>query len=90
MRNYDAIRKSRVGATTTAKNGLMMTIIAWRNVHDIDVQFDDGTIVYHKHYRNFLLGTIGHPNYKIDRKDDRVGLTSHANNGMKITIIHYR
>ena len=31
-------------------NGLLATIIAYRNTQDIDVQFEDGTIIYNKMY----------------------------------------
>ena len=92
---------TRIGETNKAKNGLLMTIIAYRQYHDIDVQFEDGLIVYHKTYHNFIMGTIKHPNYptykrrdnsymKSRVKTDRIGKTNKASNGMLITIIAYR
>ena len=53
----------RIGMTGTANNGLKMTIIAYRSYDDIDIQFEDGVIVEHKQYGNFIAGTVRHPNY---------------------------
>jgi hypothetical protein len=41
----------------------MMTIIAYRNNKDIDVQFIDGTIVTNREYSKFKNGQIKNPNY---------------------------
>ena len=37
---------------------MLMTIIAYRNSNDIDIQFEDGTIVQHRDYRSFSEGCI--------------------------------
>lgn len=95
------LKIDRTGEQNKAKNGLMMTIIAYRHYHDIDVQFEDGFIVYHKSYNNFINGIIRHPNYlsytrrnnsymknRIDTS--RVGERRIATNGMWMTCIAYR
>ena len=41
-----------------AKNGMRMTIIAFRKYNDIDVQFDDGTVREHIRYEHFLSGDV--------------------------------
>ena len=84
--------KERVGETNRANNGLMMTIIAYRNGKDIDIQFENGTIVTNKDYRHFKEGGIACPNYKkaYPLKEDKTGETNTANNGLKMTIIAYR
>lgn len=46
--------------------GMKATIIAYRNCNDIDVQFEDGTIVKHKRIGNFRGGHIANPNIKIN------------------------
>ena len=51
----------RIGETITAKNGMKATIIAYRNNSDIDIQFEDGTIVTNKEYNCFKKRKIGHP-----------------------------
>ena len=53
--------KKRVGEWNIALNGMRMQIIAYRNTNDIDIQFEDGTIVKHKTYPYFKNGSIGHP-----------------------------
>lgn len=38
-----------------------MIIIAYRNAKDIDIQFEDGIIVYNRDYDKFKIGRIKHP-----------------------------
>lgn len=78
---------NRIGETNIANNGMKMTIIAYRKNKDIDIQFEDGTIVYNKSYDAFNKGLIKHPNINTI---NRTGETNIANNGMKMTIIAYR
>lgn len=80
-----AALKNRVGETTIAKNGQVMKIIAYRNCRDIDIQFEDGTVVKNRAYHNFRNGCITHSS-----EFKKVGETIVANNGMKMTIIAYR
>lgn len=54
----------RTGEVNKANNGLMMKIIACRRADDIDIEFEDGLIVYHKTYASFKKGSIRHPNIK--------------------------
>ena len=51
----------RTGEIAYSNNGEKMVIIRYDNKNDIDVQFDDGTIVEHKQYNNFLKGKIKNP-----------------------------
>ena len=78
-------------------NGQKCKIIAYRKSRDIDVQFEDGTIVTHKFYDAFITGHIRNPNIKnpnyksIKNKfKERMKETRIMNNGMKATIIDYR
>lgn len=75
--------KDRTGETRIHKNGLLMTIISYRNRSDIDIQFEDGVIVCNKTYPNFNKGYIRYPY-------SRIGETKTAKNGMRMTIIDYR
>ena len=77
--------KPHIDETRVMKNGLKATITDYKNYHDIDIQFEDGIIVKHKQYDNFLKGYISHPNYKPHIGESRV-----MNNGLKATIIAYR
>ena len=82
--------KNRIGATNTAHNGMLMTIIDYKSSTDITIQFEDNAVVYHKTYAHFLQGKIAHPKQKNHRFIDRTGETNIASNGLKITIVTYR
>lgn len=89
LRGYEL--SSRVGETNIANNGMLMTIIAYRSYRDIDIEFEDGFVVYNKCYASFKSGYIKNPNKKADKTiKSRVGETNIANNGMLMTIIAYR
>lgn len=84
--------KSRIGKQMKAKNGQMMTIIAYRTSNDIDVQFDDGTIVEHVTYGRFKSGSIKNPSAPIKptAKLERIGEKNQNNDGKWMKIIKYR
>ena len=48
----------KVGDVNINKQGLKMEIIAYRKYKDIDVQFEDGTIVKNRQYGDFKKGCI--------------------------------
>lgn len=54
--------KDRTGETNYSYYGQLMTIVKYRNATDLDVMFEDGTVVEHKHYRNFVERRIRNPN----------------------------
>lgn len=89
---YEDIASKRVGETNTANNGQKMTIIEYRTSEDIDIQFEDGTIVKHTRYRQFKQGRIKNSNYTYQDKtcDSFIGMTTKAKNGLRMTIIAYR
>lgn len=66
-----------------------MIIIVYRNCKDIDVQFEDGSIAYHKYYYDFKHGKIKHPNYNKLQSINRIGETNYSTQGYKMTIIKY-
>ena len=82
--------QNRIGETQTAKNGLEMKIIAYHDSSNIDIEFEDGTVVKKKRYDHFVAGKIKHPKYNPQRKDKRIGETSQSISGQKMTIIKYR
>ena len=86
---------SRVGETAMATCGQMMTIIAYRGARDIDIRFEDGTVVENKIYAKFREGTIRHPGLPRRRKEpapitDHTGETGTASDGTPIRIIAFR
>ena len=52
---------NREGETKLNNNGYKMTIINYRNCEDIDVQFDNGVILYNRQYTHFKAGYITNP-----------------------------
>lgn len=57
----DEYGKERIGQKNMMNCGMEAEIIAYRNVHDIDVKFEDGTIRPKANYFKFKNGNIGHP-----------------------------
>lgn len=53
--------KDRKGEVGYNNNGERMLIVRYGGRNDIDIQFDDGTIVEHRNYGNFLKGQIKNP-----------------------------
>ena len=84
--NYDVknpkLVRSNLGERKQMNCGKYCTVIAYRNSMDIDVQFDDGTVVKHRHKDNFIRGTIQYP---IDRS--LLGQTKRMNCGLEATVI---
>lgn len=58
MSRHKIDRTGEVGFNT---NGERMIVIRYGNAMDIDVQFEDGTIVEHRHYCAFKRGNINNP-----------------------------
>ena len=79
-----AAKIDRLGETKMMNCGMEATIIQYKNAMDIDVRFEDGSMVEHKAYSAFKKGKIAHSNTK-----DRLGETRMMNCGMKATIIRY-
>ena len=81
--------KNRVGETNINNQGLKMTIIEYRGANDIDVKFEDGTIIKNKTYSNFIKRNIKNQNYKHSSITDKIGEIRYNNQGEKMTIIKY-
>lgn len=77
QRDKDKIRESyfesynpqfdRTGETKLVNCGQVATIIAYRTCDDIDVQFEDGTVVKNATYASFRLRYIQNPNLNRQR-----------------------
>ena len=78
----------RLGETRMMNCGMEATIIRYGGATDIDVRFEDGTVVKNRWYGNFKKGTIANPNIKTSAKV-RLGETRMMNCGMEATIIRY-
>lgn len=85
-------KNEHIGETNRAKNGLMMTIIAYRKYDDLDIQFEDGIIVTNKQYGAFKRGDIQHPsiNARVQiAKKKYLGQTYITNSGLTMEVIDY-
>lgn len=86
-------RANHINETKIMHCGMNAKIIDYKNSSDIDVQFEDGTIVKNKQYSSFKIGTIENPNCKTKRKtlkDIRIGEVKIMNNGHPAKIVSYR
>lgn len=92
-------KQDRIGETKMMSCGMVATIIEYREIHNIDVEFEDGTIVKNKGYGEFKKGGIKNPNLKQKNnsktmlkkyKPHREGEVAVMNNGMSAKIICYR
>ena len=52
----------RIGETKIMNNGMKATIIHYEKATNIDIKFEDGTIVKNKRYSSFKTGNILNPN----------------------------
>lgn len=69
-----------------------MEIIGYRNNGDIDVKFEDGTVVPHRRYQDFQKGSVRNPNTlkSTNKKNIRLGEENISRSGLKIKIVAYR
>lgn len=49
---------NKLGCLSKANNGSLMVVVAYRNENDIDVRFENGVIVAHQKYNDFVNGNI--------------------------------
>ena len=82
------IKTSRLGETSMMNCGMKATIIRYGKYSDIDVRFEDGTIVGSKTYNAFKKGSIANQNIKTSA-ENCLGETRMMNCGMETTIIRY-
>lgn len=79
---------NRLDETRMMKCGMKATIIRYGKYTDIDVRFEDGTIIEHRQYIQFKKGGIANPNFKASA-ENCLGETRMMNCGMEATIIRY-
>lgn len=84
---------NHIGETKIMNCGLKATIISYKNYHNIDIQFEDNSIITKKCYNDFLKGTIAHNSIKTEPKnkikENRIGQKQIMNCGMECEIIEY-
>ena len=83
-----ATKTDRLGKTRMMSCGVEATIIRYGNARDIDIRFEDGTVVEHRQYDQFKKSGIANPNIKVSA-ENCLGKTRMMNCGMEATIIRY-
>lgn len=73
-----------IGETRTNTAGFKMTITDANTANDIEITFDDGSIVEHRTYYNFKRGSIAHPIDDFYKK--YINETRMNSAGLKMTI----
>ena len=81
---------NRMGEIGYNNQGLKMRIIKYNNCQDIDIQFEDGTIIKNREYSKFKKGEIKNPNSLYSSAKNRVNETNLNTQGTKMTIIKYK
>lgn len=82
--------KSRLGEKRMMKCGMEATIIAYRNSHDIDIEFSDGSRRYGIRYKKFQEGVTLPEKKWVCGFNSRVGEKRMMNCGLEAEIIAYR
>lgn len=85
------IKYPKIGEKKKMYNNKYATIIAYRNSNDIDIEFEDGSIAYHKRYGDFVKGYIKHPTeaQKNNKKNERLNEVRTMGKYGKAKIIKY-
>lgn len=87
----DTQKCERLGETRKMNNGMVTTLIAYRNAEDIDVQFEDGTIIENITYYNWTQGFVKNPNLPNQNAlISRIGESNVMNCGKRATIVAYK
>lgn len=97
MKEKTRLRTNRLHEKRLANNGQCMTIVRYNGVNDIDVLFEDNTLVEHCAYKQFVNGEIKNPNIPVgtytankrETKNHRIGETCVNTQGLNMEIIGY-
>ena len=84
-------RDEREGLSKKNNQGLCMTILEYKNAHDISVLFDDGTVVK-SDWKQFKKGSTSNPKLPNSNSpmENRVGEEGTNNQGCLMKIVRYK
>ena len=82
--------QERINKARIMNNGQKAIIKEYRKAIDVDIEFEDGTVVLHKRYDAFLDGRIRNPNKKPDKYNEYKGEVKQMRNGQKAVIKEFR
>lgn len=94
-KHQNDLREKRIGKSKVMNNGMHSTIIGYRNIFDIDIQYEDGVIIKGICYSSWVKGEVKHPTIKSPSQqkvseEDLKGQINTMSNGMQATIIAAR
>ena len=82
-----SFKRKHFGESNIANSGMKRFIMAYRQSDDIDIVFEDGTILTNKRYKDFTKGRIVNPNIDLGlKKQPKIGEINIATNGQKMMI----
>lgn len=88
---YEEKILSRIGETVKhLKTGMYMTLIDYRSALDVDVEFEDGTVVTNKPYGVFRDGMVFYEKSDYVPKANRLNQVYIMQNGLSAECIAYR
>lgn len=79
-------KKDRKGERNLSACGAGMEIIAYRNANDIDVRFDDGTVIKNKTYAAFRSGALRKDGKHGRKAVDRTGAEGVSSDGQAMVV----
>lgn len=80
---------NRLEEKNTNNQGLEMKIIKYNGSMDIDIEFEDGYVVYNSQYSLFKSKNIKNPNFRSPLLKDKTGETNTNYQGLGMKIIKY-
>lgn len=87
VRNPNFIKNKVLSTTYVANNGQTLHVINFRTLFDVDVQFEDGTVVEHVQFSKVKNGEVRNPEFQ---KKKILSETYMANNGQTFKAINYK
>ena len=80
--------ENRIGEKNKSNEGLIMTLIAYRSSLDINIQFENGVIIYNRKYGDFKRGKIKNPYFPSTFGVGYIGKGEHLSrvDGKKTTL----
>lgn len=82
--------KKHIGETSVAHNGQLMTVTGYNKSNDIEITFEDGTVISHASYENFKNGHIRNPKGPNAFAKKRIGERAVMSDGQMAEITAYR
>lgn len=80
----------RIGEKVINNQGIEITLVAYRNVHDCDFKFSDGSFLEHQDYKLFKHGSLRSPKVLELKKEDLLNKKVLSYCGLYMKILNFR